>query len=104
MGVFGYSDEEGTEAASLDGHLPEEEVERRAARISALVDELMLERAQERIGEDVELLVEEPGLARAAHQGPDDAATIIDAAYPVGDVVRAVVTGLEGIDLVAAPR
>ena len=88
----------------MDGHLPEDEVERRTARIAALVDELMLERAQERVGEDVELLVEEPGLARAAHQGPDDAATVIDASYSVGDVVRAVVTGVEGVDLVAAPR
>ena len=104
VGVFGYSDEEGTEAASMDGHLPEEEVDRRRARIAALVDELMLERAQERVGDEVELLVEEPGLARAAHQGPDDAATLIDASYPAGEVLRAVVTGLDGVDLLAVPR
>lgn len=104
VGVFGYSDEEGTEAAAMDGHLPEEEVDRRRARIAALVDELMLERAQERVGDEVELLVEEPGLARAAHQGPDDAATLIDDSYPAGEVVRAVVTGLDGVDLLAAPR
>lgn len=104
VGVFGYSDEEGTEAAGLEGHLPEEEVERRAARISALVDELMVERARARIGEHVELLVEEPGLARAAHQGPDDAATLIDGSHAVGDVVRAVVTDVDGVDLVAVAR
>ena len=104
VGVFGYSDEEGTEATALDGHLPEEEVERRAARIAQLVDELMLERAQERIGEQVELLVEEPGLARAAHQGPDDAATLIDASYAVGEVVRTTVIDVNGFDLVAGPR
>jgi ribosomal protein S12 methylthiotransferase len=104
VGVFGYSDEEGTEATALDGHLPEEEVERRTARIAQLVDELMLERAQERIGEEVELLVEEPGLARAAHQGPDDAATLIDASYAVGEVVRTTVVDVDGFDLVAGPR
>jgi ribosomal protein S12 methylthiotransferase RimO len=104
VGVFGYSDEEGTEATALDGHLPEEEVERRTARIAQLVDELMLERAQERIGEEVELLVEEPGLARAAHQGPDDAATLIDASYAVGEVVRTTVIDVNGFDLVAGPR
>jgi ribosomal protein S12 methylthiotransferase len=104
VGVFGYSDEEGTEAAGMDGHLPEDEVERRATRISALVDELMLERAQERVGEAVELLVEEPGLARAAHQGPDDAATLIDPSYPVGEVVQATVTDVDGLDLVAVGR
>ena len=104
VGVFGYSDEEGTEAAGMEGHLPEDEVERRTSRIAAIVDELMLERAQERVGEEVELLVEETGLARAAHQGPDDAATLIDASYAVGEVVRAVVTGVEGVDLVAESR
>ena len=104
VGVFGYSDEEGTEATALEGHLPEEEVERRTARIAQLVDELMLERAQERIGEEVELLVEEPGLARAAHQGPDDSATLIDASYAVGEVVRSTVVDVDGFDLVAGPR
>jgi ribosomal protein S12 methylthiotransferase len=101
VGVFGYSDEEGTEAATLDGHLPEAEIDRRVAEVSALVDELMLERASERVGDEVELLVEEPGIARAAHQGPDDSATIIDTAHAVGEVVRARVVGVDGIDLVA---
>jgi len=100
VGVFGYSDEEGTEAASLEGHLPEDVIEHRVARISRLVDELMLERARDRIGEEVELLAEEPGLARAAHQGPDDAATLIDPAYAVGEVIRATVTDVDGLDLV----
>ena len=104
VGVFGYSDEEGTEAADLDGHLPEDEVERRTAHISALVDELMVERARARVGEEVELLVEEPGLARAAHQGPDDAATLIDASYAVGEFLRAVVADVDGVDLVAVAR
>ncbi|MFZ9987052.1 MAG: MiaB/RimO family radical SAM methylthiotransferase [Candidatus Nanopelagicales bacterium] len=101
VGVFGYSDEEGTEAATLDGHLPEAEIDRRVAEVSALVDELMLERASERVGDEVELLVEERGIARAAHQGPDDSATIIDTAHAVGEVVRARVVGVDGIDLVA---
>jgi ribosomal protein S12 methylthiotransferase len=104
VGVFGYSDEEGTEATGLDGHLPEEEIQRRVSRISQLVDDLMVDRALERVGDDVELLVEEPGIARAAHQGPDDAATLIDASYAVGDVVRATVTGLDGFDLVAVAQ
>ncbi len=102
IGVFGYSDEEGTEAMHLDGHLTEEEIERRVSRVSRLVDELMLERAAERVGEDVELLVEEPGLARAAHQGPDDAATIIDAHHAVGEVLRGRIVDVDGVDLVAA--
>jgi ribosomal protein S12 methylthiotransferase len=104
VGVFGYSDEEGTEAVTLDGHLPQDEVDRRVAHISALVDELMVERAVQRIGEEVELIVEEPGLARAAHQGPEDAATLIEGSWAIGDVVRATITDIDGVDLVAVPR
>ena len=61
-------------------------------------------RRPEQVMGEVADLVEEPGLARAAHQGPDDAATLVDASYAVGDVLRAVVTGTDGVDLVAAPR
>jgi len=104
VGVFGYSDEEGTEAASLEGHLPDDVIAHRVARISQLVDELMLERARDRIGDEVELLVEESGLARAAHQGPDDAATLVDTSYAVGEVIRATVTDVDGLDLVAVAR
>ena len=104
VGVFGYSEEEGTEAIGLDGHLPEDEIDRRVAHICALVDELTLERATRRIGEHVEVIMEEPGVGRAAHQGPEDGATLIEEAGEVGDVVRAVVTGVEGVDLVAEIR
>ena len=101
VGVFGYSDEEGTEAASFDGHLPETEIDRRASVVAQLVDDLMADRAESHIGEDVELLVEEPGLARAAHQGPDDGAVIVDSAHRAGEVLRARVVAVEGVDLVA---
>ncbi len=76
-GVFGYSDEDGTEAAGLDGHLPEEEIAARYARVTDLVEELTAQRAGERVGERLRILVEEPGdepgswHGRAAHQGPD---------------------------------
>lgn len=101
VGVFGYSDEEGTEAIGLDGHLPEDEIDRRVGHICALVDELALERATQRIGEHVELIMEEPGVGRAAHQGPEDGATLIAGVGEVGDVVRAIVTGVDGVDLLA---
>ena len=57
-GVFGYSDEDGTEAASYDAKLDEDEVRARAEHVTALVEELNAQRAEERIGEVVEVLVE----------------------------------------------
>ena len=53
-GVFGYSDEDGTEAASYDGKLDEDEVRARTEHVTALVEELNAQRAEERIGETVE--------------------------------------------------
>jgi ribosomal protein S12 methylthiotransferase RimO len=109
VGVFGYSDEEGTEAAGYDAKLPEEEVAERLARFSRLAEELTAQRAEERLGSEVEVLVEslEDGAVegRAAHQAPEtDGITVLEGAAGarVGDLVRAKVVATEGVDLVAA--
>jgi ribosomal protein S12 methylthiotransferase len=112
IGIFGYSDEDGTEAASLGGQLDPAEIARRADDLSDLAEELMAQRAADRCGETVEVLVEEqlgPGhyLGRAAHQAPEvDGVTTVRSPAPlaVGDMVSAVVAGSEGVDLVAEAR
>ena len=109
IGVFGYSDEDGTEAAGYDGKVRSAVVDRRVARMSELVDELMTQRAEERLGETVEVLVEaitgEGAEGRAAHQAPEvDGATVVTGApvdVQVGDLIRASVTGSAGVDLTA---
>jgi MiaB/RimO family radical SAM methylthiotransferase len=111
-GVFGYSDEDGTEAASYDGKLDADEIADRVEQVTALVEELNAQRAEERIGETVHVLVEsigEDGIeGRAAHQGPEvDGTTMITglitelADVRVGDLVTATVTGTDGVDLIA---
>ncbi|MET0523237.1 MAG: 30S ribosomal protein S12 methylthiotransferase RimO [Nocardioides sp.] len=106
-GVFGYSDEDGTEAATYDGKLDEDEVRARVEHVTGLVEELTAQRAEERIDEEIEVLVEslDDGdvAGRAAHQGPEvDGTTYLAGPGPrVGDLVRAVVTGSEGVDLFA---
>jgi ribosomal protein S12 methylthiotransferase len=110
-GVFGYSDEDGTEAASYDGKLDDDEIRTRVEHVSGLVEELTSQRAEERIGETVEVLVEDVSgalpVGRAALQGPevDGTTSLVDAPamVAVGDVVRAVVVGSDGVDLVARP-
>ena len=108
VGVFGYSDEDGTEAAGFEAKLSPDEVADRVGRVSALVDELVAQRAEDRVGDTVEVLVEsvDGGLAegRAAHQGPevDGTTTVTGARARVGDIVAARVTGSDGADLIAA--
>ena len=106
-GVFGYSDEDGTEAATYDGKLDDDEVRARAEHVGALVEELTSQRAAERIGETVEVLVErvddETVEGRAAHQGPevDGSTYLLDSDARIGELVRAVVVDSEGADLCA---
>jgi ribosomal protein S12 methylthiotransferase len=112
IGIFGYSDEDGTEAASLDGQVDPAEIARRADELSDLAEELMAQRAADRRGETVAVLIEEPlaaglFLGRAAHQAPEvDGVTTVRSPAPlaVGDIVSAVVVGSEGVDLVAEAR
>ncbi|WP_220794346.1 30S ribosomal protein S12 methylthiotransferase RimO [Nocardioides pelophilus] len=110
-GVFGYSDEDGTEAETFDDKHDDDEIRARLAHVTDLVTALNGDRAEERIGETVEVLVEElesdrPGHleGRAAHQGPEvDGSTLVRGCPDarVGDLVRAVVVGSDGVDLVA---
>jgi ribosomal protein S12 methylthiotransferase RimO len=111
IGVFDYSDEDGTEAAGMDGKLAAATVKRRFGRISALADELCNQRAADRVGELVEVLVDrvdaEGVEGRAAHQAPeiDSSTTLVGDRYSLrpGDLVRAKVTGTGGVDLIAEP-
>jgi ribosomal protein S12 methylthiotransferase RimO len=111
IGVFDYSDEEGTEAATMSGKVGMAIVRRRYEQLSTLVEELCAQRAEDRLGTTVEVLVEsvdaEGVEGRAAHQAPevDGSTTLVGvvAGLRPGDLVRAVVTGTEGVDLIAEP-
>ena len=126
IGVFGYSDEDGTEAAGFDGKLDQDEIDERAARLSELAEELTAQRAAERIGERIEVLVErveagghdggdETGEldgeqaeieGRAAQQGPETDGSVrligqAAAGLRVGALISALVVDSDGVDLVA---
>jgi ribosomal protein S12 methylthiotransferase RimO len=108
-GVFGYSDEDGTEAAGLDGRLDHDEIRARVEHVTDLVEQLTADRAEERVGERVAVLVEsvEDAVAegRADHQGPevDGTTRLVRGTHRVGDLVVATVVSTEGADLVAEP-
>lgn len=111
IGVFGYSDEDGTEAAGYEDKVDPDEVAARLEHISRLAEELTAQRADERLGETVTVLVDEIDdtgavLGRAAHQAPetDGQTQLRTSARPaVGRMVEAKVIAAEGVDLVAEP-
>jgi len=93
----------------VDPLLDEDEIRARLEHVSRLVEELGAQRAEERVGSRVEVLLEslEGGTAegRAAHQGPEvDGSTTVTGlprGARVGDLVAATVTGADGVDLLA---
>ncbi|MEI7929887.1 MAG: 30S ribosomal protein S12 methylthiotransferase RimO [Actinomycetes bacterium] len=108
IGVFGYSDEDKTEALTLENKVEQDVINFRVELLSKLVDEFLMQRAQERIGEHVRVLIEdeESQEGRAEHQGPEvDGSTFVRgrAKYKVGEYVDAVITEVAGVDLIAVP-
>jgi ribosomal protein S12 methylthiotransferase len=113
VGVFGYSDEEGTEAASLENKIPDDVIAKRVRLVQELVEILMAERASERVGDLGELLVESfeeddelgrVAVGRCAHQNPDDGATLLrgaDSSVNIGDVRTVRFVDSRGVDLIA---
>ena len=107
VGIFGYSDEDNTEALKIDGKIDQEVIAQRVETLSSLADEMVSLRAQARIGESVRVLIEDVELqeGRAAHQGPevDGSTTFIGTDFKAGQYVDAVVIDSMGADLVAKP-
>jgi len=108
IGVFGYSDEDKTEALTHENKVDPAIISARVEQLSTLVDELLTQRAEERIGEQVRVLIEdeETQEGRSDHQGPEvDGSTIVQSQrrYKVGDYVDAIVSEVAGVDLIAIP-
>ncbi len=106
IGVFGYSDEDKTEAADLGNKVAPELIAERVSELSTLVDELITQRSEMRIGEQIRVLIEDADEqeGRADHQGPDvDGSTFIKSRnkYRVGEYVDALVSDVSGVDLIA---
>ncbi|MFE7385065.1 30S ribosomal protein S12 methylthiotransferase RimO [Streptomyces zhihengii] len=109
IGVFGYSDEEGTEAVGYENKLDADVIAERLAHLSRVAEELTSQRAEERLGETLEVLVEsvdeeEGAVGRAAHQAPEtDGQTLLTSAEGLvpGRMVTAKAVATEGVDLVA---
>ncbi len=106
IGVFGYSDEDKTEGMGLDNKVASEVIGERVAELSTLVDELITQRAEARIGQMVTVLIEDEAEqeGRSDHQGPDvDGSTFVKSRnrYRAGEYVQAVVSDVSGVDLIA---
>jgi ribosomal protein S12 methylthiotransferase len=104
LGVFRYSQEEGTRAAKMEAQLPSKTKEARWHRTMALQQEIAAEVSRAYIGRTLKVLVEEPGVARGETDAPDiDGRVYVPRELPVGDFAHVTITGFQDYDLLALP-
>jgi ribosomal protein S12 methylthiotransferase len=104
LGVFRYSQEEGTRAAKMEEQLPKKTKEARWHRVMKLQKEIAAEVSKSYVGRTLKVLVEEPGVARGEADAPDiDGRVYLPITVPVGDFAHVKITGFEDYDLLALP-
>jgi ribosomal protein S12 methylthiotransferase len=104
VGVFRYSDEEGTAAHDLPGKVSKRAARERHRALLDLLRELQAEKLAELVGREVEVLVDAGGrdraVARMRSQAPDiDGNVLLHGAAKTGDLLRARITAVRGADL-----
>jgi ribosomal protein S12 methylthiotransferase len=104
LGVFKYSQEEGSRAAKMDGQIPASVKNKRHARAMKLQQKIARELAAAQQGRTIKVLVEQPQVARGEHDAPDvDCRVLLESALPVGQFAEVKVTGAQVYDVVAKP-
>jgi len=104
LGVFQYSQEEGSRAAKMDGQIPESVKNKRHARAMKLQQKIARELAEAQQGRTIKVLVEQPQVARSEHDAPDvDCRVLLTTPLPVGEFASVTVSGAQVYDLVAGP-
>ena len=102
LGVFKYSREQGSRAATMPIQVSMKIKNERYRRAMALQQKIACALAREKTGQRLKLLVDEPHIARTEADAPDvDARVILSEAAPVGAFVSRTITGSRGYDLLA---
>jgi len=104
LGVFRYSQEEGTRAAKMEAQIPKKTKEARWHRTMALQQEIAREVSQAYVGRRLKVLVEEPGVARGEADAPDiDGRIYVPRSLPVGEFAEVTINAFHDYDLLALP-
>ncbi|MBM3872848.1 MAG: 30S ribosomal protein S12 methylthiotransferase RimO [Verrucomicrobia bacterium] len=104
LGVFRYSQEEGTRAAKMEQQIPAKTKEARWHRTMALQREVAASVSASFVGRRLRVLVEEPGVARGEADAPDiDGRVYVPRTLPVGQFAEVEITGYRDYDLLALP-
>src|SRR2546421_11549105 len=102
LGVFKYSQEEGSRAAKMPGQIAARIKNERYRRAMTLQQRIAREIAAEKVGRELRLLVDQPLVARTEADAPDvDTRVILSEPAAVGEFATRRITGSRGYDLLA---
>src|SRR5438128_4780096 len=102
LGLFKYSQEEGSRAAKMPGQIPAKIKNARYRQAMSLQQAIAYDLARQKIGTELKLLVEQPYIARTEGDAPDiDTRVVLSNRAPVGEFIWRSITGSRGYDLLA---
>jgi ribosomal protein S12 methylthiotransferase len=102
LGVFKYSQEEGSRAAKMPGQIPVKIKNARYRIAMSIQREIAHEIAREKTGIELKLLVDQPHIARSEADAPDvDSRVILSKEASVGEFIHRKIVGSRGYDLQA---
>lgn len=111
VGVFTYSLEPDTPAASLSDHVPEEVMESRREQLMAVQQELVFEYNEQQLGKQMDVILDLPlpeqpnvwiGRTQADAPDVDSIVYVSGAGLKAGQIVPCEIVAVQGYDLVAA--
>ena len=102
LGVFKYSQEEGSRAAKMPDQIPARTKTERYRRAMTVQQRIARETAAEKVGREMRLLVDQPLIARTEADAPEvDTRVILSEPAAVGEFTTRRITGSRGYDLLA---
>ena len=102
LGIFKYSQEEGSRAAKMPNQVPQKIKNERYRRGMLVQQQIAREIAREKVGRTLKLLVDQPFSARTEADAPDiDTRVVLSEAGPVGEFIWRKIKDSRGYDLVA---
>ena len=104
LGVFRYSQEEGTRAAKLEEQIPKKTKEARWHKTMALQQEIAREVSKSYVGRKLKVLVDEAGVARGEADAPDiDGRVYVPRDLPSSEFAEVQINSFHDYDLIALP-
>lgn len=104
LGVFTYSQEEGSKAAKMEDQIPAKVKKARYSKAMKLQQKIAREIAKSQVGRELKALVDQPTVARSHGDAPDiDGRILLTKPAPVGEFIRVRITDSEIYDLIGEP-